>query len=224
MIKDDSNAEPKVMGVAFLGIFKFIKSLPDGDHLFNQVKESLPPEAAKACSGKIMAVVQYPYITFITFAQFLQTVDKVVGFGDLSLSLYLGGYTADLDYDFFFGSKKTQLTPEDLFRDCNIYWQSYYPNSGQMKSESSDPDNAIIRIYDFPSMDPAHCRLMEGWMARSMERAGVEWIQFSETRCTSKGHEFHEFQGSWKMRGATVEVPHFIIMSDRLKKKLEKTR
>jgi len=188
--------EPEVRGTAFLGILKFIKLQRQPDALFKQVLEGLPPEAQKVCSRKFIAVVDYPYQVFI---QLLRTVDKVLGTGSLELCRELGRFAGVRDFESLREMMPNfHIKPRDLFRDCNTYWQSYYLRAGEMKAESAD-HQCVLRIDGFEQMDPAHCRLMEGWMAQALVEAGGSWLrEIRETRCAANGAPFHEFGGEWE--------------------------
>jgi len=191
-----AGAETMVKGVAFLGIYKFIKTQPGGEALMTKVIASLSPEAKKVCQRKVIAVVDYPYPVFINF---LRAVDQVVGQGDLTLCRKLGVFAAIRDIESVYNLYKKRAGPEDLFRDGPIIWRSYYQNAGRFQTVDATPDHTIIHIYDFPHMDPAHCRLMEGWINQSLIEAGAVWIEEArETRCVSRGDPYHEFIGRWK--------------------------
>lgn len=198
MIDPASFSEAKAKGTAFLGIFNYVKGQARGKELLEKVIASLAPEHARFFKRRMIAIVDYPYPAFIDL---LRVVDRVLGKGDLSLCRELGKYTATLDIESVYYVYKKRVTPQDLSRDSNIIWKSYYTNSGIMKTEDITPDNTVIRIYDFPGMDPAHCRLMEGWMIQAIIAASGVWVQeMREVKCVSRGDEFHEFRGHWKVK------------------------
>ncbi|HUT55416.1 MAG TPA: hypothetical protein VM658_18645 [bacterium] len=165
-----------------------------GEEILRNVVDALAPPASDLLGRKVIAINEYPYTVFI---ELLKTMDKVMGFGDLALCKDIGEFAANRDYRSFFGPDKGKLLPKDLFRDCGVYWKSYYVNSGYMKTIDSSEDNTIVRILDFPTMHPAHCRLMEGWMAQAMINAGAVWHEYYERACTSRGDDYHEYWGRW---------------------------
>jgi hypothetical protein len=202
MREPDATAQPVVKGTAFLGLFKFIKSKPQGDELLAKVFASLPEEAAQVCAKKVVTIQNYPYLAFV---QFLRTADKIAGKGNLSLCREMGVYAAVRDMESFRRLNNFQFRPHDLLRDSGVYWRSYYENAGYMKTEDPSPDHTVIRIHDFPQMDPAHCRLMEGWMAQAMVEAEAAWIEeLHETKCVSQGHPYHEFFCRWREKTAAA--------------------
>jgi hypothetical protein len=191
-----AGAETMVKGVAFLGILKYIKTLPGGEALLPKVIAALSPEAKQICQRKVIAVVDYPYPVFISF---LRAADQVAGQGDLSMCRELGVYAAKRDIESVYNIYKKRARPADLFRDGLILWKSYYQNAGQFQTVEAAPERTVMRILDFPHMDAAHCRLMEGWISQALAETGAVWIEEPrEVRCASKGDPYHEFIGSWK--------------------------
>ena len=86
-----------------------------------------------------------------------------------------------------------------MTNDSNLIWKSYYINAGHMESYATLPGHLLIRIHDFPTMDPAHCRLMEGWITQAIVETGGSVIEeVHEVKCSSKGDPYHEFVGRWK--------------------------
>ena len=194
------SSEPLVKGVTFLGIFKYIKTRPEGEALLAKVVAALSPEAQQVCRKKVIAVVDYPYPVFVNL---LRTVDQMVGRGDLTLCRELGVYAAIRDVETVYNLLRKRAQPEALFRDGPVVWKSYYPNAGSYVTIDAHPDHSMIRIVDFPQMDPAHCRLMDGWMSQALVEAGGTWIEeVHEVRCTSKGDPYHEYVGRWKHTAA----------------------
>jgi len=83
---------------------------------------------------------------------------------------------------------------EDMIKSANMVWPGYYRNAGTMQVISSKPENTVIHILDFPEMDPAHCRLMEGWISSAVIVLGGKLIQpAKEVECMSRGGPYHEF-------------------------------
>jgi hypothetical protein len=50
-------------------------------------------------------------------------------------------------------------------------------------------------------MDPAHCRLMEGWMIAAMDVIGAKVLPGArETACMAGGGPYHEFSCQWTLK------------------------
>jgi len=196
MNQNPASSEPLVKGVAFLGIFKYLKTRPEGEALLAKVLAALSPEAGQVCRKKVIAVVDYPYPIYVNL---LRAVDQVFGRGDLRICRELGVFAAIRDIETVYTLFKRRAQPEALFRDGPVVWKSYYPNAGAYVTIDAHPDHSLIRIVNFPQMDPAHCRLMDGWMSQALVSAGGRWIEeVHEVLCSSRGDPYHEYVGRWR--------------------------
>jgi len=195
-MEDNQSKEPMVKGASLIGFFKYVKDSKDGAALMEKVLDALPPESAQVCRQKVIAVADYPYSLFVDL---IRAIDKVTGVGNLSVCVALGRYAAARDIQAFMETFKSEVKPEDLSRAADIMWKSYHINSGTIEAKDTSPENFAIRICDFPQMDPAHCRLMEGYLSQAMIEVGGSWIEdVHEVKCCSNGDPYHEFQGKWK--------------------------
>jgi len=193
----NSLAVPLVKGTALIGFFKFVKTRPRGEAAAEEILRALPEEAGRVCRKKVIAVGDYSYSIFVAY---IRAMDRVLGQGDLALCRQLGEFVANLNIQFATQMSKKRPLPEDLFRVGDVFWKNYHLNSGYLKAEDSSPDHTVLRIYDFPQMDPAHCRLMEGWFFRAIVETGGVWSEaIHEARCASRGDPYHEFIGRWKL-------------------------
>jgi len=191
-----TQAEPVVKGAALLGFYRYIKDRPRGEELLAEVVADMPEQSTRLCGKKVIAVGEYPYSVFVDF---LVSIDRVLGSGDLRGCYELGDYAGTRDVAAFLDMAKKEVTPGDLVWAANVLWRNYHLNSGHMEVENPEPGYTIIKIIDFPQMHPAHCRLMEGYFSGSLKRAGYEWIEsIKETKCPSRGDEHHRFEGKWR--------------------------
>lgn len=191
------SAAPLVKGASMLGFFKFVKSRPGGEALLNKVLAALPPETAAVCRRKVIAVADYPYRVFVDL---IRAIDKVVGKGDLTLCRKLGEYAAGRDVSSVLKTVTTAIKAEDMFRASGLLWKSYHLNSGEMKIADPSPEHTVIRISNFPQMDPAHCRLMEGYFSQGLRETGVSLTEeIHEVKCMGKGDSSHDFHGRYRV-------------------------
>jgi hypothetical protein len=188
--------QPLVKGAALLGFIKHIKSQSMGKEMLEKVIAALPEESREVCKRRVVAVAEYPYSVFYSF---IRTADQTLGRGDFAYCKELGRATATRDIQGLGQLFQRKAKTEDLFRAGDVYWKSYHINSGYWKVEDLNPDKTVVRIYEFPTMDTAHCRLMEGWMTQALTETGVQVFgEIKEFQCMSKGAPYHEFAGSWK--------------------------
>lgn len=189
---DKNGAEAR--GTAFLGLIAFIRQTAGAEAL-RRVVERAGSETQVVFGERIRKLSWYPYDAY---GSFLEAADAELGRGDLSYCVALGEEASQRDLNTIFAFFTRLYGPERLIRACSRVWSQYYRGAGHMEAVSTDPDNTVLRIYDFPGMHPAHCRLMEGWMARAMETIGGRIIEGSEIACPSTGAAYHEFFCRWK--------------------------
>lgn len=194
-----TDAGPQVKGTALIVFLKYLKTQPENKALRGKILADLPEPAGQVFRKKIVAVADYPYSVFVAY---LRAIDRVLGKGDLAVCRKLGEYLATQNLQIVSDMFKRRPRPEDLVLVGDVFWKNYHLQSGAMKVEDSSSDHSVIRIYDFPQMDPAHCRLMEGWFSRALVEVGGIWVEeVHETRCVSRGDPCHEFVGRWRAGG-----------------------
>jgi hypothetical protein len=188
----------EVSGRAFLGIVKHIKRTR-GQNGLAAVIAAGDDVSRAAFDRPIRMMAWYPYAAFIGF---LRGLDRVLGkAGQRSFYRELGEMAGTRDLGTVLRVYRTLSSPERLIRACDKVWSSYYRNAGRMEAVAWAPEDTTLRIYDFADMDPAHCRLMEGWMIATMRSIGfyVNDDAF-ERKCMSTGAPYHEFHCTWQKR------------------------
>jgi len=184
----------EVSGRALLGLVKFIKE-QGGTAVLRDILNEAAPEARKVFDKSILVLSWYPYSVYVYL---LRAIDRRMGSGDLSWCWKLGENAASLDIRSFLRTYDQKGGQKDLIQSCTMVWSSYYKNAGRMEATSAEPENTVLRITDFPEMDPAHCRLMEGWMNEVIKLIGTKVInKVTEVNCMSQGGPYHEFKCSW---------------------------
>jgi hypothetical protein len=192
---DAARPAPTVGGRAFLGLVKSIKRR-GGDDLLTRVVHDAGPEV-----GAILArpIPKLSWQTYSSFVSFLEAADRTLGSADSSFARVLGVEAGKMDLGTVLKVYVALSSAERLIRSCSSVWASYYRNAGRMDAVSWDPDDTVLRIYDFDAMAPVHCRLMEGWMTSAMETLGFRVRDDAHERtCTSRGGTVHEFWCRWR--------------------------
>jgi len=189
----------EVSGRAFLGILKYVKSTRGPDAL-TAVVAAGNDESRAAFARPIRMMGWYPYPAFVGF---LHGLDRTLGKAGQKYTFCreLGDVAGVRDLGTVLRVYRTLSSPERLIRACDKVWLSYYREAGRMEAIAWRPEDTAVRIYDFPDMDPAHCRLMEGWMIATMRAIGfyVNNDAF-ERKCMSTGDDYHEFHCTWQKR------------------------
>jgi hypothetical protein len=181
--------------MAFLGTARHVKQR-HGLEMLAKVTRDAGPEAQQTFATRIDGLALHPYEAFVGL---LRSVDRNLGSGDLSYCRVLGEMAARADLETIFKVYALRPSPENMIRACTPIWGMYAENAGFMEALEVSPENTVLRISDFPEMDPAHCRMMEGWMIAAMDVVGVRVLPGScERECTSTGGRFHEFWCQWE--------------------------
>jgi hypothetical protein len=188
---------PEVSGRALLGLFAFAKER-GGRATLADVVASLDRESAAAFDERIQALRFYPYAAYIALLHALQRRFAKPG---EAFFHRVGAAAGERDLGTMFKVYVALASPERLIRSCTRVWSSYYRNAGTMTAVSWEPQDTRLRIEGFPTMAPAHCELMDGWMVATMKRIGVVVNDGArETACMSRGDPHHEFACTWRSR------------------------
>lgn len=187
----------RVRGMAFLGTARYVKH-NHGQATLDRIVAEAGPATQKTFTKRIDGLGLQPYESF---AGFLHSTDRVLGTGDLTFCRRIGEMAARNDLQTIFRVYAVRPSPETMIRACTPVWGMYYDDAGYMEAVEVEPENTVLRITDFPDMDPAHCRLMEGWMSAAMDVIGARVLPGSgETECMSQGGRYHEFCCRWELK------------------------
>jgi hypothetical protein len=184
----------QVSGKAFLGLITYIRETHGADSLSRIVAIS-GDSTRLVFKQRIQSSSWYYYDAF---SSFLASADKVFGTGDLAYCKTLGAQAGKRDLNTVYKLLLRMRNPESLIQSCTRVWESYYRDAGEMVAVQTAPTGTALRITNCPKMHPAHCRLMEGWMIQAMDMIGCRVSDDAhESRCQSRGHQFHEFVCTW---------------------------
>jgi hypothetical protein len=187
---------PEARGTAFLGILKHVRIAFGADALEAAVARA-PAETRDVLSRRVLKLRWYPYEAY---AGFLRMVVESFASGNDAYCRELGTVAAHRDLKTVFKLFRALYGPQRLIRSCTRVWIHYYRNAGTMTALSAEPHDTRLRIDGFAAMDPAHCRLMEGWMIGAMQVIGAEVDDNArETLCNSRGDACHEFACTWTL-------------------------
>lgn len=183
------NAEIK--GVGLRGLLKYIKqNYKPG---IETILGKLPPEQKRIFDTPILTSKWYPYSVF---TELLKTMDQEMGQGDLSLCRKYGENSGGLDLNSIFKVFLKVGSPQFIIKRSDWFWKQYYRPGGMQVPETSDT-MVRIRIVDFP-ITKEHCKVMEGWMEKSLEMSGAKNPRMREVQCRNEGAPFCEYIGEWE--------------------------
>ena len=188
---------PEARGTAFLGILKHVR-IAFGPEAVDGAIASAPAATREVLSRRVLKLRWYPYEAY---AGFLRTLADRFAHGNLAYCRELGTVAAYRDLSTVLKIFRVLYGPQRLIKSCTRVWDQYYRNAGTMTALASEPDDTRLRIEGFAAMEPAHCKLMEGWMIGAMAVLGAEVNDDGrETMCTSRGDPCHEFACTWTIK------------------------
>ncbi|MGF1468314.1 MAG: hypothetical protein ACFCGT_19505 [Sandaracinaceae bacterium] len=192
-----ARSRPETRGRALLGLLHWVK-LQHGTSGLRRLRERSLGPTNGLLAHHIASDAWYAYPDF---AALLRTIDAEFGDGDLELCRDIGRWAGSTDMRSVLDGSLRDATPQRMVHAARMVWPLYYRRAGRLETVRSDPDDTRIRIRGFDAMDPAHCRLMEGWLMGVMEALGCVVAEGSrEILCASHGDPYHEFAGTWTMR------------------------
>lgn len=126
------------------------------------------PEFSKA--GRFSDIDWYPMDFFLNFSE---KIDKFFGFGDASLLIDIGAFSA---LQAFETSHKlfNKLSPQALASNIQTLLSSYY-SSGKAEHEFLNANKVKIYIRDFVS-SPFLTKRIQGWIAQAIKLTGAKEV------------------------------------------------
>ena len=178
---------PMVKGVAVLGQVKFIKK--NYKNVLDNVISALPAESAKYMQEHILVTEWYPYRLY---TDLLRAPDKIVGKGDLSTCIEQGRLSAQHDLTTMFKMFLNFSNVQSLVSRVMVAWNSYY-DTGQVEINPLTDTEATYLIKDFPDIDMAHVKNVQGWVEQFFLIAlKLKSLQSEIVKCQSNGDPLTE--------------------------------
>lgn len=180
----------EIKGVGLRGLLKYIKSHHQPG--VGPIIEKLPGPEKEIFASPILTSNWYPYSAF---AELLKIMDAEMGTGDMMLCRKYGEDAGSLDLNSIFKVFLKVGSPQFIIKRSDWFWKQYYRPGGMEVPETTDT-MVKIRIVNFPIVRH-HCKVMEGWMEKSIEMSGAKNPRMREVQCMSEGSAYCEFIGEW---------------------------
>lgn len=172
----------RVKGVAVIGIIKYIKK--NHKDVFNKIVEAMSKASAKYMDEHILVTEWYPYQLY---TDLLRAFDKVVGKGDLSTCIEQGRLSAKHDLSTIFKIFMNFSSIQSMLSRVMVAWSSYY-DTGTIEINPLTEKEATYLIKDFPDIDLAHVKNVQGWVEQFFLIAlKVKDVKSEIVKCQCKG-------------------------------------
>lgn len=176
----------QVKGVPILGLIKFIKK--NEKDVLEKVIASLPPETKKYMDEHIVQTAWYPYKLY---TDLLRALDRVVGKGDLSYCIEQGRLSAQHDLSTVYRIFLSFAGLKILSTRAMSVWNSYF-DTGQTAIDLHSKTEAVFTITDFPDIDLAHVKSVQGWNEHFLVICKYTNVKSSITKCQCYGDPITE--------------------------------
>ena len=178
-------------GFALRGLLRSVK---DNGWSIPEVVAALPAEVKPSFDKPVISSAWYPYAAFVALAR---TIEQRHGNpAAFSLCRQLGRSSAARDIGATFRIMSAMSSVEFLLKRGQVFWGQYC-DRGRMVLESPGPRSFRAWIEDFPGMDAAHCRLVEGWLEGVGEALGALGMTCRQSQCVQRGDARCEYVGEW---------------------------
>ncbi len=151
------------------------------------------PELRSHVQGGIHKAKWYPFEHFI---ELISTIDRMFGAGDLALVEELARHGADANLTTIYRLFYKVGTAQWILGRAVRLWSAHY-DSGYLEVLTRGSNTAILKIRDFDTPHPIHCRSVRGWCMRSVELSGGQTVKSVETRCRTRGDEWCQLETTW---------------------------
>ena len=182
----------QVKGVAILGLIKFIKK--NQKDTLPKIINALPPETKKYMDEHILLTAWYPYKLY---TDLLKTLDKSAGSGDLSYCITQGRLSAEHDLKTIYKIFLTFVDPKTLITRAMSVWSSYY-DSGVAEVNIISKNEATVTIKDFPDIDMAHVKNVQGWLEQFLGMCKFKEIKSEIASCQCYGDPITKLRFTFK--------------------------
>jgi hypothetical protein len=162
----------------------------------DRVLAELPEEVRAAEALGFIETHWYPYEYFTAFNE---TIDRVLGTGDLSLAYEMGRFNCDHNL-----TRAMRL----LFKFGNIgwlldraakAWGAQFDEAEMKVTERKVGERVVVELHGHPQPNRGHCLAIKGWMIRAIELSGEDEIMCDE-ECRAAGDDLCRWVFRWRPR------------------------
>lgn len=152
-----------------------------GEEAVRQVSEALPEDLRRTMEEGFLETRWYPFSFFI---QLNETIDRILGNGDLALAYEMGRFNCDANLGtamrllFKFGDIGW------LLERSTEAWHMQF-DEGKLVVVRREPGVEVtIELRDHPEPHRANCLAIKGFMIRAAEVAGEDHFECEELCCS----------------------------------------
>lgn len=187
----------QVRGRSIRGVLRYVKRSghPGG---IPALLRHLPDAIRPAFAEPIRSFTWYPYPVY---SGLLETVDREMGAGDLSLMEAVGAFSLRADAGTTLKILGVFSSVDALvhrgFSSWGPYLWRHHCDRGSVTLIDSAQGTATMGLEEFPDIAAAHCRLNVGYLAEMGRAVGAADIRMIKTECVHRGDARCAYRGEW---------------------------
>ncbi len=187
----------QVQGRSIRGVLRYVK-LSEFKGGIPALLEHLPSAVRPSFNQPIRAFSWYPYVIYSTL---LETVDREMGDGNLSLLEDVGRFSLRADASTTLKILKVFSSVDTLvhrgFSSWGPYLWRHHCDEGSVTLLESSRGTATMGLEEFPNVAPAHCRVNLGYLEEMGRAVGAASIRMTKTECVHRGDSRCAYRGEW---------------------------
>jgi hypothetical protein len=161
-----------------------------------RVLAALPADLRDAACSGFIETHWYPYEFFTVLNE---TIDRVLGCGDLALCEQMGRFNCDHNLN-----RAMRL----LFKFGNIgwlldraakVWGAQFDEARMEVVERDVGSHVVVELHGHPQPNRGHCLAIRGWAIRAVEISGEDHVECTEL-CRAAGDEVCRWTFRWTPR------------------------
>jgi len=164
-----------------------------GAGALEKVMAALDPEVRSKVSGMVLSSARYPVPVI---AALLETIDRVLGRGDLQLGWEVGKFAGEYEVTLFHKAVFQIGKVEYFLKAAPMTWGFYY-SAGKMRAEEITASGGRVEVRDFNPVSKVMCHRSGGWMWRTAELCGKKNVLVRHPECLLDGHPACIWVASW---------------------------
>ena len=164
-----------------------------GEDALARVRAELPADLRVAMDEGFLETRWYPFEYLVTLTE---TIDRVLGDGDLALAYEMGRFNCDWNLNtamrllFKFGNLGWLLE-----RSAEAWGMQF--DEGEMRVVKKEPGVEVVcELHDVPQPHRAHCLPITGFMVRAVEITGEDQFECTEL-CRAAGDPVCRWTFTW---------------------------
>ena len=182
-------------GFTLQGALSFVEELYGLDAR-ERVVRAMEGDAREVLSQPILTSGWYPFRVQVGL---YETIDRVLGSGDLALCWEIGKYTCEHEMTTIHKMFLRLASLELWVRSAGLMWGRYY-SAGGLEIEQIGDEDGCVRVVNFDPLSKAFCFDFGGWLHRTLELNNRHDVSVEHTDCVLDGAEACRYTGRWKRR------------------------